>query len=94
MLQFLLSNTTRRESLSELDLDPYSQSKGCERPIMHTPRSQEILYFKLLPKKQVLDDEDCVTDESFPRYRKHVYRWTSNFFNFKSRLIWTLCLDL
>ncbi|CAL1271796.1 unnamed protein product [Larinioides sclopetarius] len=56
--------TTRRESSSELALDPYSQSKGCECPIMHTPRRQEILYFKSPPKNQVLD-EDCATDESF-----------------------------
>ncbi|CAL1290766.1 unnamed protein product [Larinioides sclopetarius] len=60
-----LSCTTRFESSSELALDPYSQSRGCECPIMHTLRRQEILYFKLLHKNQVLD-EDCETDESFP----------------------------
>ncbi|CAL1272551.1 unnamed protein product [Larinioides sclopetarius] len=49
--------STRRESSSELALDPYSQSKGCECPIMLTPRSQEILYFKLPPNNQVLDED-------------------------------------
>ncbi|CAL1283616.1 unnamed protein product [Larinioides sclopetarius] len=66
--------TTRRESSIELALDPYSQSKGCECPIMHTPRNQEILYFKLPPKNQVLD-EDCATDESF-HDTENIYRWT------------------
>ncbi|CAL1261559.1 unnamed protein product [Larinioides sclopetarius] len=64
--------TTKRESSSELALDPYSQSKGCECPIMHTPRRQEILYFKLSPKNQVLD-EDCAQQTKVSTIpRKHI----------------------
>ncbi|CAL1261575.1 unnamed protein product [Larinioides sclopetarius] len=80
---------TRRESSSELALDPYSQSKGCECPIMHTPRGQEILYFKLPPKNQVLD-EDCATDENF-RYTENTYigGLSSSFFNFNTSAVGT-----
>ncbi|CAL1261509.1 unnamed protein product [Larinioides sclopetarius] len=78
----LLRTTT--ESSSELALDPYSQSKGCECPIMHTPRSQEILCFKLSPKNQVLD-EDCATDESFHATENtYIGGLPSSFFNFKT----------
>ncbi|CAL1261237.1 unnamed protein product [Larinioides sclopetarius] len=76
--------TTKRESSSELALNPYFQSKGCMCPIMHTPRSQEILYFKLPPKNQVLD-EDCATDESFhDSENTYIGGLSSSFFNFKT----------
>ncbi|CAL1261290.1 unnamed protein product [Larinioides sclopetarius] len=75
--------TTRRESSSELALNPYFQSKGCMCPIMHTPRSQEILCFKLPPKNQVLD-EDCATHESFHDTEiAYIRGLSSSFFNFK-----------
>ncbi|CAL1271080.1 unnamed protein product, partial [Larinioides sclopetarius] len=50
---------------------------------MHTPRSQEILYFKLPPKNQVLD-EDSATDESFhDTENTYIGGLSSSFFNFK-----------
>ncbi|CAL1296423.1 unnamed protein product [Larinioides sclopetarius] len=88
MLQFLLSNCFARqgESSSELALDSYSQSKGCECPIMHMPHSQETLYFKLPPRNQVLE-EDCATDKSFlDTEYSYVGGLSSSFFNFKELL--------